>query len=371
MQPTSAPSSFDKSRVVLLSTFHSPFFPMAVYGAAAVLGSLVFLGMQLPLVMGVTVLKPRMELSFVDHLLDCPLDLSGSNFTLVASVCANKVDRGKCCRYINAFIAISVARYANKTSTLGVASNLSDICLHSISETLELYGVPPNATVFCGFGTKIPVNYDCKGRTTVVQMLESPRFSDVADNCKVPLSEESKCKKCLNAGINYLHRLLGAENNMTLSTCRDATFAALASQVDNTSAVDIASCFFGIQGLSISPGWETFLSYDSQVALSSSTCSYLPVLLSVIVDYFLIWKCGLRVFYRAQKGLLTKGEYEDQVSRCSHNLYIETEELNGVSIQKEIRALSWWHAADGHLLVHFSCRKYMVDAFQSCKGEFL
>lgn len=209
---------------------------MAVYGAAAVLGSLVFLGMQLPLVMG-----------------DCPLDLSGSNFTLVASVCANKVDRGKCCRYINAFIAISVARYANKTSTMGVASNLSDICLHSISETLELYGVPPNATVFCGFGTKIPVNYDCKGRTTVVQMLESPRFSDVADNCKVPLSEESKCKKCLNAGINYLHRLLGAENNMTLSTCRDATFAALASQVDNTSAVDIASCFFGIQGLSISP----------------------------------------------------------------------------------------------------------------------
>ncbi|CBI32392.3 unnamed protein product, partial [Vitis vinifera] len=127
---------------------------------------------------------------------DCPLDLSGSNFTLVASVCANKVDRGKCCRYINAFIAISVARYANKTSTLGVASNLSDICLHSISETLELYGVPPNATVFCGFGTKIPVNYDCKGRTTVVQMLD---------------------------------------------------------QVDNTSAVDIASCFFGIQGLSISP----------------------------------------------------------------------------------------------------------------------
>lgn len=62
---------------------------------------------------------------------------------------------------------------------------------------------------------------------------------------------------------------------------------------------------------------------------------------------------------------------EDQVSRCSHNLYIETEELNGVSIQKEIRALSWWHAADGHLLVHFSCRKYMVDAFQSFKGEFL
>lgn len=180
--------------------------------------------------------------------------MSGSNFTLLASICADKTDRGKCCRHINAFIAISVARYANKTSTLGVASDLSDICLSSISETLKLYGVPPNATVFCGFGTKIPVNYDCKGRTTVEQMLESPRFDDVAENCIVPLSEESKCKKCLNAGINYLHRLLGAESNLTLSTCRDATFATLASQVDNTSAVDIASCFFGVQGLSISPG---------------------------------------------------------------------------------------------------------------------
>lgn len=189
---------------------------------------------------------------------DCPLDLSGSNFTLAASVCANKADRAKCCRYINAFIAISVARYANKTSILGVTSDLLDICLSSISQTLELYGVPPNATVFCGFGTKIPVNYDCKGRTTVVQMLESPRFTDVTENCQVPLSEEGKCKKCLNAGINYLHRLLGAENNMTLSTCRDATFAALASQVDSTSAVDIASCFFGVQGLSVSPGMLGF-----------------------------------------------------------------------------------------------------------------
>ena len=40
---------------------------------------------------------------------------------------------------------------------------------------------------------------------------------------------------------------------MTLGTCNDATFAAFASQVDNTSAVDITSLFFGIQRLSICP----------------------------------------------------------------------------------------------------------------------
>lgn len=184
---------------------------------------------------------------------DCPLDLSGSNFTLAASVCSNKDDRGKCCRYINAYVAISIARYANKTSDLGVTSDLSDICLHSISETLELYGVQPNATVFCGLGTKIPVNYECKGRTTVTQVLQSPNFADVSENCKLPLLVQSKCRTCINAGMEYLHHLIGAEDNMTLSTCRDATFAALASQVDSISAVDIASCFFGVPGLSPPP----------------------------------------------------------------------------------------------------------------------
>ncbi|XP_044490671.1 probable receptor-like protein kinase At1g49730 isoform X2 [Mangifera indica] len=167
-------------------------------------------------------------------------------------MCSNKDDRGKCCRYINTFVAISIARYANATGNLGVTSNLSDICLHSISQTMDLYGVSRNATVFCGFGTKIPVNYDCGGRTTVTQMLQSPKFVDVTENCKLPLSEESDCRKCLNAGIVYLHHLVGAENNMTLSTCRDATFAALASQLEYGSAVDLASCFFQVQGLNIS-----------------------------------------------------------------------------------------------------------------------
>ncbi|XP_022746051.1 probable receptor-like protein kinase At1g49730 [Durio zibethinus] len=212
---------------------------MAVY-VKGLLGFLAFLGLQLPLILA-----------------DCPLDLSGSNFTLVASLCSNKDDRGKCCRYMNAFIAVSVARYANVTSNLGVTLDLSDICIHSILQTMELYGVPRNATIFCGFGTKIPVSYDCRGRTTVTQMLESPKFMDVTENCKLPLLQENDCRKCLNAGIVYLHHLLGSEDNMTLSTCRDATFAALASQVENNSAVEIASCFFQVQGFNIPPVSET------------------------------------------------------------------------------------------------------------------
>jgi hypothetical protein len=180
--------------------------------------------------------------------------LSGSNFTLAAAVCSNKDKRGQCCRYINAFVAVSIARYANTTSNLGVASNVSDICLRSISQTMQLYGVPSNATIFCGFGTKIPVNYECGGRTTITQMLESPKFVSVAQNCRLPLSLKSDCKRCLNAGIIYLHHLVGTDNNVTLSTCRDAAFTALASQFDDASAVEIASCFFGVQGLNTPSG---------------------------------------------------------------------------------------------------------------------
>ncbi|KAF4382416.1 hypothetical protein G4B88_011368 [Cannabis sativa] len=210
---------------------------MAVYGLASLLGLVSFLGMHLiPVTMA-----------------ECPLDLSGSNFTLVASLCSNPDDRGKCCRYINAFIAVSIARYANETGNLGVPSDLSDTCLQSISRTLELHGVSRNASAFCGFGTKVLVNYDCMGRTTMAQMLQSPKFSDVAQNCKVPLSEESRCHTCLNSGISYLRHLVGTVNNLTVSTCRDATFTSLASQVDNTSAVDIARCFFGVQELNIPP----------------------------------------------------------------------------------------------------------------------
>lgn len=186
------------------------------------------------------------------------MDFSASNFTLASSICSSQGDRGKCCRYINANIAVSVARFANATRNLGVNPNDSDLCLQTISQTLQGYGVPRNATVFCGFGTKILVNYECEGRTTVLQMMQSPRFVEVKKNCRVPLTEESKCKKCLNAGISYLHHLIGIEDNITLSTCRDATFAALASQVDEISTIDIASCFFGVQGLLIAPGNNIF-----------------------------------------------------------------------------------------------------------------
>ncbi|KAJ8763429.1 hypothetical protein K2173_002312 [Erythroxylum novogranatense] len=207
---------------------------MVLYGHPLFLGLLTFFATQLPSIMA-----------------DCPLDLSVSNFTLVASICSTKDDRGKCCRYINSFIAVSVARHANATGILGVTSDQSDICLHSISQTMELYGVPHNATSFCGLGTKIPVSYVCNGRTTVNQMLQSPKFVDVMQNCKLPLSGESDCRKCLNAGIVYLHHLVGKDDNVTLNTCRDATFTTLASQVDDTAAVTFASCFFGIQGLNI------------------------------------------------------------------------------------------------------------------------
>jgi hypothetical protein len=47
---------------------------------------------------------------------------------------------------------------------------------------------------------------------------------------------------------------VGTDNNVTLSTCRDAAFTALASQFDDASAVEIASCFFGVQGLNTPSG---------------------------------------------------------------------------------------------------------------------
>ncbi|MCD7456320.1 hypothetical protein HAX54_031273 [Datura stramonium] len=213
---------------------------MTLYGPAIFfMGFFLFLEMQLASTAAASV---------------CPLDMTGSNYTLTASICSNKEDRGKCCRYINALVAISVARYANATSNLGVNADKSQICLDKIAEIFQFHGVTRNATVFCGFGTKIPVNYDCQGRTTVTQMIQSPQFSSVTKNCQVPLSGVLECRKCLNAGISYLRNLVGTANNMTFSTCRDATFATLASQVDNASAVDIARCFFGVKGLIIPPG---------------------------------------------------------------------------------------------------------------------
>ncbi|XP_010525693.1 PREDICTED: probable receptor-like protein kinase At1g49730 isoform X2 [Tarenaya hassleriana] len=241
---------------------------MVVRGQAFLVVLMAFLGTQLPSLMAA----------------DCPLDLSSSNFTLVASMCSNNnADRGKCCRYMNAFLAVSIARYANYTTGLGVTPDLSEICLSSISRSMELYGVPRNATVFCGLGTKILVNYDCQGRTTVTQMLQSPRFGEVSGNCRLPLSGGNECRKCLNSAITYLRNLIGEETNVTLSTCRDATYVALASPADNASALLLASCFFQVSELnipsgssssSISPGAST--SPDIAVSPSSNYVIQLP-----------------------------------------------------------------------------------------------
>ncbi|XP_064940453.1 probable receptor-like protein kinase At1g49730 isoform X2 [Musa acuminata AAA Group] len=184
---------------------------------------------------------------------DCPLDFSWSNFTLASSACSNQNERGNCCRYINAFVAISIARFANATGRLGVPPAFTEVCLSSISETFDLYGIPADATAFCGLGPKIRVSYQCQGRTTVLEMMQSPNFSDVIETCNVPLSLDNSCKRCLNSGIVYLHHLIAIDDNVTLSVCRDAVFVTLANQGGKFSAVDMATCFFGVQGLTVLP----------------------------------------------------------------------------------------------------------------------
>ncbi|XP_071726194.1 probable receptor-like protein kinase At1g49730 [Rutidosis leptorrhynchoides] len=208
----------------------------------------------------------------------CPLNISGSNVTRAATICSDTESRASCCRYINALIGVSIARYANTTNSLGVSPELSSICLETISETLELHGMTRNATTFCGFGTKILVNYECVGITTVDQMLQSPKFSNVTLNCRAPLGE-GRCKKCLNAGILFLRNLVGAVDNTTMSICRDATFVALASQIDDVSSIEIADCFFGVQGLSNTSGSSphTFSPESSPSPFEASSPSQLSL----------------------------------------------------------------------------------------------
>lgn len=184
---------------------------------------------------------------------ECPLDLRWPNFTLAVPACSNRDGRKKCCRYMNAFVAVSIAKYTKTTGGLGVPATLTNICLDRISETLISYGIPTNATIFCGLGTKIPVSYICQGRTTMVEMMQTPNFGDVLRNCKMPLSSDNSCRNCLNFHIDYLHHLIGFEqqDNVTLSTCRDAAFVTLVNQEGNISAVDFASCFFSIKELII------------------------------------------------------------------------------------------------------------------------
>uniref|UniRef100_A0A0E0H0Y8 Protein kinase domain-containing protein n=1 Tax=Oryza nivara TaxID=4536 RepID=A0A0E0H0Y8_ORYNI len=167
----------------------------------------------------------------------------------MASVCSDENGHSKCCRYINAIIAVSSAMYANMTGILGVPAEISDACIGNISDTLVSKGILPTAASFCGLGIKIQVSYQCIGMTTVLQMLQSPNFSDVTRSCATLLSDDVSCKRCLNSGLSYLRHLVGEQDNVTLNTCRDAAFVAFASQ-GNISTVDTASCFFSVQGLS-------------------------------------------------------------------------------------------------------------------------
>ncbi|KAL5215823.1 hypothetical protein ABZP36_007224 [Zizania latifolia] len=180
---------------------------------------------------------------------DCPLDLSWANYGLIASICSDENGHSKCCRYINAVLAVSSAMYANTTGILGVPAEISDSCIGNISDTLVSKGILPSATSFCGLGIKIQVSYQCVGMTTILQMLQSPNFSDVTRSCATILSDDVSCKKCLNSGLSYLRHLVGEHDNVTLSTCHDAAFVAFVGQ-GNISTVDTASCFFSVQGLS-------------------------------------------------------------------------------------------------------------------------
>lgn len=182
------------------------------------------------------------------------MDFSWANFTLASAACSDPTQRAACCRYINAFVAISIARYANATGRLGVPPAFAEICLSSVSETFKLQGIPTDADVFCGLGPKIRVSYQCAGRDTVLEMMQSPNFNDVIGSCRGALSLDITCKTCLNYGIVYLHRLIGSDDNVALSVCRNAIFVTLATQGGILSYDDIVTCFFGVQGITTFPG---------------------------------------------------------------------------------------------------------------------
>ncbi|KAM0853158.1 hypothetical protein ACQ4PT_051268 [Festuca glaucescens] len=184
----------------------------------------------------------------------CPLDFSWANFTPAAAACSDPSQRASCCRYINAYVAISVARYANATGRLGVPPAFAEICLSAVSDTFRLRGIATDAAVFCGLGPKIRVSYQCAGRDTVLEMMQSPSFNDVLGSCRGPLSLDIACKTCLNYGIVYLRRLIGSDDNVALSVCRSAVFVALATQQGVLSYDDILTCFFGVQGITTFPG---------------------------------------------------------------------------------------------------------------------
>lgn len=206
------------------------------------------------LVMGMVILKLCWSFHLVTVAADtgCPLDFSTLDFTTLTSVCSEQ-NIGRCCRYVHALVGISLAQYANATSQIGVPSLLAEACKSALLNNLLLSGLAPNATAFCGLGTKITFDILCKDLKTVEGIEQIPKFNEVHLYCMKPVSSLGECQVCLNASIMFIRHLQGAKSNLTLSICRDATFVAIASHGNLKFAIDKASCFFGIQGLGGQP----------------------------------------------------------------------------------------------------------------------
>ena len=83
---------------------------------------------------------------------------------------------------------------------------------------------------------------------------DTSKFKEVSLNCLSSVSSFGTCRKCMNATTVFLHHLVGAEDHMTLSTCRDATFVAVSSHGDSEFTIERARCFFGLSGLHAIPG---------------------------------------------------------------------------------------------------------------------
>eukprot|EP01018_Ginkgo_biloba_P016480 Gb_26359 [translate_table: standard] len=206
----------------------------------------------------------------------CPLDFSNLDFKEVVSACFAP-DRGRCCRFVNAVVGISMSRYTNSTSQLAVPPSSFEVCLNAISDTLQSNGLSSNVTAFCGLGTKITVNFQCKGRTNIQAMEGTPKFKEVQLSCTEPVSVAENCRKCLDASFIFLHNLVDAEDNTTLSICRDATFVTIASYGNSEFAADKASCFFGVHGLERQPAAVPVaivaLGHNSSVAAAEHDCN--------------------------------------------------------------------------------------------------
>eukprot|EP00252_Welwitschia_mirabilis_P011954 TRINITY_DN2657_c0_g1_i8.p1 TRINITY_DN2657_c0_g1~~TRINITY_DN2657_c0_g1_i8.p1 ORF type:complete len:505 (-),score=85.60 TRINITY_DN2657_c0_g1_i8:616-2130(-) len=178
----------------------------------------------------------------------CPLDFNYVDFSKVVSACSDP-DRGKCCRFVNAVVAISMSQYTNITKELAVPENARNNCLKAIAETLISNGLPSSVTVLCGLGTKISANFECEGRTNTLEMEGTPKFKEVQLNCVQPLLIRENCRNCLDSSFAFLHNIEGAKDNVTLSLCRSAIFVTISSYGDSNFASDKASCFFNVQDL--------------------------------------------------------------------------------------------------------------------------